>query len=160
MKDFPRLHHFILIVKNRLEIPAGRPLRLSPKSPAQGPAHPVSAPQPEHHGIFSRRYPVFPSRERLCTVGGASPESGCVPAKGRCHGAAQGHCAQQDLFGFLQFLALYANKLWKAMDRRYRLRSQTAGRFGEEAVEVEEKFFMRPAAVIQLIVCYVALLYG
>jgi len=92
-------------------------------------------------------------------VGGAEPRGGCVQAKGRRHGPSHRHCARQNLFGFLQALALPAHLLWQTLERRYGLGPQTAGRFGEEAVEVAKLIFMGPAAVLLLIVYCVALLY-
>ena len=74
-------------------------------------------------------------------MGGAEPRRGCVQAKGRCGVAAHLVCARQNLFGFLQALALPAHLLWQTLERRHGLGPQTAGRFGEEAVEVEKLNF-------------------
>ncbi len=77
---------------------------------------------------------------QLCALGGTEPEGGYGSPAHRCRAPAHSHCARQNLFGFLQFLALPAHLLWQTLERGHGLWAEIAGRSGEEAVEVREKF--------------------
>lgn len=92
----------------------------------------------------------FSVLRRLCDLGGASPRGGCVPAKSRRGVAAHCYYARKNLLGFLQALAMPAHLFWQTLERQHRVGPQTAGRFGEEAVEVREESIFYGPIIIRL----------